>query len=455
MSTDAEEGKIEERAEREEQSDARKDGGEGERKEEGEAQAGDPENGDLQDGTAAGAEDEGASAKESLSLDREEEKEEDGPDGERQVDQQPDEDEDRTEDVSPSAQEDEAASDEAQQVEDEASAGIASASTSESRPPLPGAPPPNQGQISGDSLGEGDWQDVSGYTESAPQKDPTSPRIAGEGAMQQLELLIDRMEGSSFHTQDAAHFLRRRAEIEETYARSLRRLYEESAESKVLSFRSLKNKLTRAGQMQLDSAESAAQAWSAIESHIMQTSEVHMALSERIMKISVSLKKANDESEQRRKEVERFTQRAAKELRETQKKYEHCVETMKTMEVSAGVQSVSPIQKKGSAILSLFKKSSSSSAEAVENAVKESERKYSAAKLSFASSFPSTIDQLRKCEQDRIEAVKHNLDEFLNVGLGAMQAVQNLFSPAMVKVNAIDTERDLNKIFGETKTSDS
>ncbi|EKX52800.1 hypothetical protein GUITHDRAFT_133235 [Guillardia theta CCMP2712] len=362
MSTDAEEGKIEERAEREEQSDARKDGGEGERKEEGEAQAGDPENGDLQDGTAAGAEDEGASAKESLSLDREEEKEEDGPDGERQH---------------PTRR--------------------------------------NRLKTKLQSLvllyQELLLQTKDKYQETVWGKE-TGKMHCGEGAMQQLELLIDRMEGSSFHTQDAAHFLRRRAEIEETYARSLRRLYEESAESKVLSFRSLKNKLTRAGQMQLDSA--------------------------------VSLKKANDESEQRRKEVERFTQRAAKELRETQKKYEHCVETMKTMEVSAGVQSVSPIQKKGSAILSLFKKSSSSSAEAVENAVKESERKYSAAKLSFASSFPSTIDQLRKCEQDRIEAVKHNLDEFLNVGLGAMQAVQNLFSPAMVK-----------KIFGETKTSDS
>eukprot|EP00960_Hanusia_phi_P073857 768102-Hanusia_phi.AAC.3 len=59
--------------------------------------------------------------------------------------------------------------------------------------------------------------------------------------------------------------------------------------------------------------------------------EGKMTAVQRIMKISTNLKKANDESEQRRKEVERFTQKAAKELRETQRKYEQQVESMKVL----------------------------------------------------------------------------------------------------------------------------
>lgn len=75
-------------------------------------------------------------------------------------------------------------------------------------------------------------QPSSGHTHTHP---PTHPPFQGGGGVtyERLEVLLQRLEESSRHSDDAVHFLRRRAEIEEVYAKSLRRLYEETAEAKV------------------------------------------------------------------------------------------------------------------------------------------------------------------------------------------------------------------------------
>ena len=70
---------------------------------------------------------------------------------------------------------------------------------------------------------------------SLPAATHTEPTVHAPGSVtfQRLELILERLEESCRASDDAAHFLRRRAEIEEVYAKSLRRLYEETAEAKV------------------------------------------------------------------------------------------------------------------------------------------------------------------------------------------------------------------------------
>jgi hypothetical protein len=97
-------------------------------------------------------------------------------------------------------------------------------------------------------------------------------------SFEHLEMLLERLEESARQGDDAAHFLKRRAEIEEVYAKSLRRLYEETAEAKVVSLRALKNKLTRGatgaeGHNVL--AESTTRAWGAITAETLQASQLH------------------------------------------------------------------------------------------------------------------------------------------------------------------------------------
>jgi len=93
-----------------------------------------------------------------------------------------------------------------------------------------------------DGLARGATESARQHTEE-PQSHTLQHREGGSITYERLEILLQRLDESARHSDDAVHFLKRRAEIEEVYAKSLRRLYEESGEAKLVSFRAIKNKL--------------------------------------------------------------------------------------------------------------------------------------------------------------------------------------------------------------------
>jgi hypothetical protein len=115
--------------------------------------------------------------------------------------------------------------------------------TPPARPPaLPQEGPPADVAGSPRAVTEGDdteLQRPESESASLPAAMHTEPAVNAPGSVtfQRLELILERLEESCRGSDDAAHFLRRRAEIEEVYAKSLRRLYEETAEAKVACIR--------------------------------------------------------------------------------------------------------------------------------------------------------------------------------------------------------------------------
>jgi hypothetical protein len=185
-----------------------------------------------------------------------------------------------------------------------------------------------------DGLARGGVQEIeevsAGATESArqhteePQSHTLQLRECGSITYERLEILLQRLDESARHSDDAVHFLRRRAEIEEVYAKSLRRLYEESGEAKLVSFRAIKNKLTRAPA---DSAglltQTSWRAWSAVTCQTLQASQLHQALAERLSKgAATQLAKVTLAAQTRRKEVEKLATGLAKDLRDANRALE-------------------------------------------------------------------------------------------------------------------------------------
>jgi hypothetical protein len=174
-----------------------------------------------------------------------------------------------------------------------------------------------------DGLARGATESARQHTEE-PQSHTLKLREGGSITYERLEILLQRLDESARHSDDAVHFLKRRAEIEEVYAKSLRRLYEESGEAKLVSFRAIKNKLTRAPA---DSAglltQTSWRAWNAVTCQTLQASQLHQALAERLSKgAATQLAKVTLAAQTRRKEVEKLATGLAKDLRDANRALE-------------------------------------------------------------------------------------------------------------------------------------
>jgi hypothetical protein len=178
---------------------------------------------------------------------------------------------------------------------------------------------PDKSLDAGQAATLGEQEDTKEVKESAnltptltPVETDRPPAMEGEGATGEetsptegfasLEQAVKLTEAAHSHTRDAVHFFKRRAQIEEAYARALKLLHEEATASRVVSFRSLRTKLQ--GRSGDEVGERAGKAWGAMLAQLQGSAEVHYSLAERLSKgAAAPLKKAADEAETVRREV--------------------------------------------------------------------------------------------------------------------------------------------------------
>ena len=294
------------------------------------------------------------------------------------------------------------------------------------------------------------------HTEQAPAKEQASTSVS----FQRLEVILERLEESARHSDDVVHFLRRRAEIEEVYAKSLRRLYEETAEAKVVSFRALRNKLTRGaagGEAGSRLTESSSRAWNAVTAQTLQASQLHQAFAERLFKgPTASLAKATLDAHTRRKDVEKRAERLAKELREAQKRVVRAQEVAKeaetrTLAAGTGAAGLSGAAAGASLLGALFKKppSAAVSAEAALAQQSEASRRCDAANESYNATLPACLTELEACESERLACLKHVLNDYIESSCECCKALVALYPAALQLVATIDPLLDLKNQFGD------
>jgi len=186
---------------------------------------------------------------------------------------------------------------------------------------------PDKSLDAGQAATLGEQEDTKEVKESAnltptltPVETDRPPAMEGEGATGEetsptegfasLEQAVKLTEAAHSHTRDAVHFFKRRAQIEEAYARALKLLHEEATASRVVSFRSLRTKLQ--GRSGDEVGERAGKAWGAMLAQLQGSAELHHSLAERLSKgAAAPLKKAADEAETVRREVSLPPHRAA------------------------------------------------------------------------------------------------------------------------------------------------